>query len=83
MQVVTGLQSLLQHADSAGSKSVPAGDDNDAGAIAGHRHKRRRTLYQDRCQPPARALLAIYRMTPKELLASLGKAGDTQHLTPL
>ena len=73
--MLTGLQSLLQHADSAGNKSASQADKDSVDATPEHRHKRPRTLYQDGGQPPARTLLPIYGLTPKELLASLGKTG--------
>ena len=78
---MTGLQSLLQHADSAGSKLVLSAE-GDADTISEHRHKRPRTLYQERCQPPARSLQPIYRQTPQELLASLGKTGASTACQP-
>ena len=82
VQVVTGLQSLLQHADLAGSRPAPAADTDNVDAAPEHRHKRPRTLHQDRGQPPARSLLPIYGLTPKELLASLGKTGASAACPP-
>ena len=81
-QVVTGLQSLLEHADSAGKRSSHSAGQEAGLSTPQHKSCRDRTLYQQRCQPAPRALQPIYGMPLKQQLDSYRKTGARADWSP-
>ena len=70
-----GLQSLLEHADSAGKHSSHSAGQEPGLSTPQHKSCRNRTLYQRRCQPAPRALQPIYGMPLEQQLDSCRKTG--------